>query len=534
MALKIESNTLYSVNPRNSEIISEFSATNPHDFPDIIAKARSAFEGWSGLSLNTRLELFRKSYRQFYYYRDEIAELISQETGKPLIEAYSSEILPVLDCFKYYLKNIRQLLKDQPISPLSPLFKLRRGFVRYEPLGVIAVISPWNFPFLLAMQHIVPAILVGNVVIHKPSELTTLTGLKISEIFDRAYLPKRVLNVVTGLADVGQSLVQTKLDKIMFTGSTEVGKKVYVSAAANMVPVNMELGGSDPMIILEDANIDRAVNAAIWGAFSNAGQACLSVERILVHESVMDSFTEKLVQKAGELSFRNNGAPDGDVSCLIDERQLKKICSLIEDASDKRAVIHIGGKLNKRAGRLFFEPTVLTNVNTSMDLAENEIFGPVVTIVPFKTDEEAIFMANDSEFGLSASVWTQDNKRGLRIANQIQAGSVLINDVQIHIAQTEAPYTGFKNSGIGVSHGPWGIMELVRPKYINSDRALFRFILKFVSKDLVNNNLWWYKYSEGLVSDFRTFTDFLHADSIWTKVRSLPATVKALFRKNYL
>jgi len=534
MALKVELNSLYSTDPTTGEIISEFSATNPEDLPEIIERAKSAFETWSDLTLRTRLELFRKAYRQFYLYQDEVAQLISQETGKPLAEAYASEILPILDCFKYYLKNIPKFLKSHRTGSLNPLFKLRKGFVKYEPLGVIAVISPWNFPFLLAMQHIIPAILAGNAVIHKPSELTTLTGLKIREIFDRAYLPKNILSIVTGLSEVGQALVKSKFDKIMFTGSTEIGKKVYKAAADNLVPVNMELGGSDPMIVLEDANIERTVNAAVWGAFSNTGQACLSVERLFIHESILEIFTEKLVEKTRELRTKTDLEIGVDVSCLINEKQLEKITSYIEDASERGAKVLIGGKPGKDQGDLSFDPTILSNVNSNMDVIKNEIFGPVITIMPFISEEEAIFLANDSSFGLSASVWTQDVKRGVRIANQIHSGSVIVNDLQIHIAQMEAPYTGVKNSGIGVSHGPWGVMEVVKPKYINTDRPFVRSVLRIFSKDFVNNNIWWYKYSEKLVSDLKVFNDFLHGDSIWRKIKAIPATVKALFRKNYI
>ncbi len=534
MALNVESNNLYSTDPRTGEIISEFSATNPEDIPESLEKARFSFETWSGLTLKTRLELFRKAYRQFYLYQDEVARLISQESGKPLAEAYSSEIMPVLDCFKYYLKNIHAHLKSHRVGSINPLFRLRKGFVKYEPLGVIAVISPWNFPFLLAMQHIIPAILAGNAVIHKPSEFTTLTGLKIREIFDRAYLPKNVLSIVTGLSDVGQALIKTKFDKIMFTGSTEIGKIVYKAAADNLVPVNMELGGSDPMIVLEDANIERAVNAALWGAFSNAGQACLSVERLFIHQSILELFCEKLVLKARELSAKAEHEPDINMSCLINERQFEKIRSYIEDASMKGATVLIGGKPLKDFGDLYFEPTVLTDVNSNMEVVKNEIFGPVITAMPFISEEEAIFLANDSAFGLSASVWTQDLKKGVKIANQLHTGSVIVNDLQIHIAQMEAPYTGVKASGIGISHGPWGVMEVVRPKYVNTDRPFAQSVLKIFSKDWVNNNIWWYKYSERLVNDLKTFNDFLHGDSLLRKIKAIPATIKALFRKDYI
>ncbi|MFQ5709442.1 MAG: aldehyde dehydrogenase family protein [bacterium] len=534
MALKVDGDALFSTNPRTGEIIGQYSTTNPDDIPTILQKVSRAFEDWSSLSLTARLELFKKSYRQFYQFKDEMASLISAETGKPLVEAYSCEILPVLDCFKYYIKNIGKIVRKQKIKASNPLFKVRKGVVTYEPLGVVAVISPWNFPFLLSMQHIIPAILAGNVVIHKPSEYTTLTGLKIREIFNRAYLPRNVLEVVTGLANVGSALVNQRLDKIIFTGSTAIGQKIYAAAARNMVPVNMELGGSDPMIVLEDANLDRAANAAVWGAFSNAGQTCLAVERLFVHESLKSEFLELLIQKARKLHLNseNRGAPD--MSCLANAAQLKKIESLVRDAVKKGAVVKLGGKVRRDLGEHFFEPTILTNVGATMQVLQRESFGPLLAVQSFQKDEEAVAMANDSEFGLSASIWTQNPKRAQALAKQIQAGSVLINDLLIHIAQIEAPYTGHKKSGLGVSHGPWGVMEVVKPKYINRDRAIIRRILRLVCKSLADNDLWWFKYSQETVDDFRGFAQFLHGESIWKKVKAVPRAVKALFRKHAL
>ncbi|MFQ6114608.1 MAG: aldehyde dehydrogenase family protein, partial [bacterium] len=524
----------YSTNPRTDEIIGEFTATNPDEIPSIIQKVRGAFEHWSKLSLRTRLEIFKKAYRQFYVRQDEVARLISEESGKPLSEATSSEILPVLDCFKYYIKNVRKILRDRKVRAINPLFKLRRGFVRYEPLGVVAIISPWNYPFLLSMHHIIPSILAGNAVIFKPSEYTTLTGLKIRDIFDRAYLPKSVLEIVTGLADVGSALVKGPVDKIIFTGSTEVGKKIYQSAAKNLVPVTLELGGSDPMIVLEDANLERSVNAALWGAYSNAGQACLSVERLFVHESIKSRFIEMLVQKAQELRLGSNKVVEGDMACLANEGQFNKITSLVKDALAKGAVLELGGNPRKDLGKWYFEPTILSKVKPSMEILKKESFGPLISVIPFSTDEEAVSLANDSEFGLSASIWTQNRRRALELTKMIQAGSVLINDVQINIAQIEAPYTGQKKSGLGVSHGPWSVLDVVRPKFISVDRPIMTAILKIISKRLANNDVWWFRYSDKLVANFKVFTEFLHGDPVWKKIKSTPAAIRALFRKDYL
>jgi len=534
MGYRIEQGTYQSIDPRTGEVIAAFSATSSENVMVVAEKARVAFRDWSGLSLKTRAELISKAYRQFHQDQDEIATLISRETGKPLAEAYSSEILPVLDCFQYYLRNIRKFLRTTHIGFSNPLFKIRKGYVLWEPLGVVAVISPWNYPFLLSMMHIIPALLTGNAVIHKPSEHTSLTGLKIRDIFDRAYLPRNVLAVVTGLSEVGQAVVQAPLDKVFFTGSTAVGRKIYQAAAENLCPVNMELGGSDAMIVLEDADIERAVRAATWGAFTNCGQACVSVERLFVHESIREDFINALKEKIAKVRLPEEGSESHDVSCLAVEQQFTKIRELVADASDKGAEILTGGRVRREIGDLFFEPTVLTNVDSSMKVTNEEIFGPVLLVMSFTSEDEAVFLANESPYGLSASIWTHDLKRGERMARKIAAGSVLVNDLNIHVAQVEAPYAGYKNSGIGVSQGRWEIMELVKPKYVNTERPVLRRLLKLVFRRLYTNDLWWFSYSSRFVSDMRVFNDFLHHRSWLRRLRMVPATLRALFRKDYL
>jgi acyl-CoA reductase-like NAD-dependent aldehyde dehydrogenase len=528
MSFKLESESLISRQP----VTNHNTLTPVGDIASILSKARSAFETWSELSLKTRMELFRKAYGEFLSARDEIAELISQQTGKPLVESYT-EVFAILDCFKYYLKHLPNLVKDTKVATANPLLRIRKGFVRYEPLGVVVVISSWNFPFLLAMHHIVPALLVGNVVVHKPSENTSAVGLKIREIFDRGYLPRGVLEIVNGLADVGNALVNAKVDKICFTGSTEVGRKIYRSAAANLTPVNMELGGSDAMVVLDDANLERSANAAVWGGFTNAGQACLSVERLYVHESIFEQFLQQLIEKASKIRPLVD-ASEGELGSLINSQQLQKINRLVKDAIQKGAAVLLGGNARADKGDCYFEPTILTKVTSAMEIYKEEIFGPVMVVTPFITDEEAVFLANDSDFGLSASVWTQNRKRGLAIARKIHAGSVLINDLFLHIAQSEAPYLGRKNSGLGVGHGTWGIQELVRPKYINCDRPMVNRILGSVLKRLVDNDLWWFQYDRNVPRGFGNLLEFLHAPSIWKRLTAIPKVIKLLLRKDYL
>lgn len=529
-----QANSVNSVDPRSGRSLGEFVPHLPEDVPNLVAKARNAWQDWSALSFKTRREVMKSAYHRFNEARDEIALLIAQETGKPLAEAYSSEILPTLDCFKYHLKHAHRILKKQAVGASNPLLKVRKGYVRYEPLGVVAVITPWNYPLLLGMQHIIPALLSGNVVIHKPSENTTLTGLKIGEIFSKAFLPQNVLTILTGFADVGRALVAAQIDKVFFTGSTSVGRKIYQSAAEHLRPVNMELGGSDPMVVLEDADLERAANAAVWGAFCNAGQTCVSIERLYVHANIFEAFVTKLVEKVGRLRPSRDDLSDGEIASLNNQDQFDKVQSLVEDALMKGAEVRIGGQPRRENGMFFFEPTVLTEIDASMRIANEEIFGPVVSVTPFNSEREAIALANNSEFGLSASVWTRDNKHGEKLASEIQAGAVLVNEVLTHLAQFEAPYTAYKHSGIGVSHGPWGLLEMVHPKYISSERKIVRTLLDAIFAPLARRDVWWFKYDKHVVNDFRAFADFLHAPGIWRKLKSVPRALKALLRESDL
>lgn len=523
--------TIDSINPRTGEKVGSFTPTSPDKIPKLLDNVRAAANQWGALSLVSRKTVIKKTYRKFYENQEEIAQLISQETGKPVTEAFSNEIFTVLDCFKYYLKNIDGFLKSQKVSGVNPLLKLRTGLVQYEPLGVIAIISPWNYPFLLSMQHIVPALLCGNGIIFKPSEFTSLVGLKIGKLFKEASLPPDLFTVVTGLADVGSALVNSEIDKIFFTGSTAVGKKIYSAASQNLTPVNMELGGSDAMVVFKDANLERAANAAVWGAFSNAGQACVSIERLFVEASIKEQFVKKVIAKAKSLSFCKGG--DGEVSCLVNEAQFLKIKNMVQDARDKGAEILFGGAAKPEIGDLFFEPTMITNLDRSMRISREEIFGPLVTFDTFETENEALDKINNSEFGLSASVWTNDVKKARKLASAIDVGSVIINDTHIHLGQFEAPYSGYKDSGLGVSHGEWGIAEMVRPKYINYDKPFMSKLLKFIYKPLLENDIWWYRYSEERFVDFKAFARFLHG-SLRERLAAVLPALKALLRKSYL
>jgi len=515
--------------PVTGAIIDEYKITSPQEIQKIYDSANAAFPQWSATSLHRRMQDLRATYQQFYANSDMLAKLVSDEMGKPLHEAYSSEILPVLDCFKYYLKNIRDFLKPTPISAQNIFLKLRKGFVVWEPLGVIGVITPWNYPLLLSLQHIIPALLAGNTVIHKPSEYSTLTGLKIDALFDN--FPVGVFSTVTGFSETGQALVAQDLDKIFFIGSTNVGRKIYQSAADKLIPVNMELGGNDPMIVLEDADLERAGNGALWGAFSNSGQTCVSVERFFVQESIFEEFRQKLLQKISTLRIGNQTTGEGEITSMVNQAQLNKMNDLIAKAKKQGVHIEIGGKPRPENGSFFFEPTLLTFPDAKNQLSGEEIFGPVVSLQSFKTDDEAIAMANNSEYGLSASIWSKNPDRALQIAHQIKSGSVLINELFSHISQFEAPYSGWKSSGIGVSHGSWGMQEMVRPKYISAENQWLQRLLAILAPHLKKRNLWWFPYRNSQLAEYRAFVSYLHAPSLWSRIKATPTAVKAIFKK---
>ncbi len=379
----------------------------------------------------------------------------------------------------FYAKNSERYLKDEIRSP--HLLKTKRVFVIYQPLGVVGVISPWNFPFTLTLGDVVPALMAGNTVILKPSEYTPLTGLLVERVFRESGLPEGVMQTLCGYGDTGAALVD-QCDGIAFTGSVATGKKVAERAAQRLIPVLLELGGKDPMIVLKDADLERAANACVWGALSNAGQMCMSVERVYVEAPIYDEFVQKVVEKVKSLrqgAERRFG--EVDIGPLTMPKQLETVERHIRDAVEKGAKILVGGR---RKDGLFFEPTVLVNVDHSMQIMREETFGPVIPIMKVNSAEEALQLANDSIYGLAASVFTKDKALGVRLARSIEAGNVCVNDCITNFAILEAPYGGAKQSGLGRRHGEWGLRQFTWPQTVVVDR----FGLK--------RELFWYPYNE--------------------------------------
>ena len=506
--VEIATRRVASTNPATGELLRELDCASDAEVHAAVAQAHSAQPAWAALSVEERIRILRNFQRLLHENKTEVATLITQEAGKPYVEALLTEVLVVLDAARFLIDNAFAFLREQPVPHGSVAMKTKKGRILREPYGVIAIISPWNYPLSIPAVDALAAVITGNAVVLKPSEFTSLIALKLASLLHTAGVPKEVLQVVVGDGATGAALLNSEVDKLIFTGSVPTGKRIAQTAAARLLPVVLELGGKDPMLVLDDADLDVASSAAVWGAFVNAGQACLSVERCYVHRSLYEKFLEACVAKAQKLRVGNGMDPQTDVGPMIHERQLRIVETQVEEARAQGARVLTGASRLPELGPHFYAPTVLADVTHEMSIMREETFGPVLSIAPFSNDAEAIRLANDSEFGLAASIWTRDKKRGEAIARQIAAGTVMVNDVISCFGISEAPHGGFKASGIGRSHGQFGLEEMVRVKYLDTDR------LPRMKK------LWWYGYGKSLTRQMEAFVDLQFAHHIGDRLRA--------------
>lgn len=504
---------LISTNPATGEEVGRVKVSDASAVNDTVSKSRKALEIWRKTPFSERRRIVMRAREVILAEMDEIASLISDEMGKPVAEALSAEIAPVLDLMQYFAKNSEKMLWPQKRGIGIFGWMGRTSKIVYKPMGVVAIIPAWNFPFSIPLGEIVMALMAGNTVILKPSELTPLTGDKIGEIFHIAQLPKDVLQVVHGAGETGAALVDAAPNKIMFTGSVATGKKIAEAAAKNLISVVLELGGKDPMIVFADADLDKASSAAVWGAFTNSGQACSSVERLYVHESISKKFTNLVVEKTKRLRQGPGSNSANDIGSMSSERQTRIVEDHVEAFREEGAEILTGGK---RKEGIFYEPTVISGAKNSMRPMKEETFGPTLPIAVFKTEDEAIELANDTEFGLTASVWTSDLSKGKRVAGKILAGSVMVNEVLYTHGIGQTPWGGFKNSGYGRTHGKEGLMELVAPQHLHVNRFTF------------TPDLWWFGYSSNAIDTFKTMARTTASGSLLRTVTFLPKMFKRL------
>jgi acyl-CoA reductase-like NAD-dependent aldehyde dehydrogenase len=502
-----------SVNPATGEVLREFDSASDPEVREAVERARAAQNAWVTVPLRQRIAVIRKFQQLLLHKSAEVARLISSEAGKPTVEALTTEVLVVLDLARFCIENAGTVFRDEHVTHGSLAMKTKSGRLLREPYGVIGIISPWNYPFSIPAGESLAALLAGNAVVLKPSEFTSLIALELRALLHQAGVPKDLFQVVLGDGTTGAALVSSRIDKVIFTGSVSTGKRIAQNAADRLLPVVLELGGKDPMLVLDDADIDIASSGAVWGAFMNAGQTCLSVERCYVHRSIYDAFLEACVRKTKQLHVGDGMDAQTDVGPMIHERQLRIVESQVEDAVARGARVLIGGARLLQLGPNFYAPTVLGDVTREMRIMQEETFGPVLPVMSFETQDEAIELANHSEYGLAASVWTRDRARGAAVARRLAAGTVMVNDAVSCFGISEAPHGGVKASGIGRTHGRLGLEEMVRVKYVSSE------VMPGLKK------AWWYPYGPDFLRHIDGLLQMLFSRSVLRKIHALPRAI---------
>ena len=517
--VQIAVSRIASTNPATGEVLGELDCAGPTEVHAAVARARAMQPEWSAWGVRNRVKVLQRFQQILLDRKDNVARCITREAGKPYVESLLTEVFVVLDAARFLVDHAYSILRDEHLPYGNLAVKPKSGRILREPYGVIGIISPWNYPFSTPGSEVIAALVAGNAVVLKPSEFTPLIALELRSLLHEAGVPEDAFQALPGEGATGAALVSSTIDKLIFTGSVPTGRKIAQTAADRLLPVVLELGGKDPMLVLDDANIDVVSSAAVWGAFSNAGQACLSVERCYVHEKLYADFVAACAEKTRKLRVGNGMDASTEIGPMINERQVRIVESHVEDARARGARILTGGSRLRELGPTFFAPTVIADVDHSMQIMREETFGPVLPIASFTNDDEAVRLANDSDFGLAASVWTSDSRRGQALARQIQAGTVMVNDVMSCFSISEAPHGGMKASGLGRTHGRWGLEEMVRVKYVDTD------LLPKMKK------VWWFGYGGDFAPQMQAFLDMLFARPIRERAKGMLGSCRALWRR---
>lgn len=485
-AAAVTGEELESFNPATGERVGAVPVTAPEEVQAVVDDVAAVQPFWAQLPLGDRARYMRRAAQAIIDELDDLARLLSREQGKPINEAYVMELLPTIDALHWIAENGPGILRDEPIRQPQPFFKMKKAWFSYEPLGVVGVIAPWNYPWSIPFGEVAIALMCGNGVVLKPASLTPLIGQRIQTIFERAGVPDGLVRAIHGGGAVGNALVESSAAKIFFTGSVEVGRRVGMACAERLKGCVLELGGKDPQIVLADANLANAVSGCLWGGFANAGQTCSGIERVYVMREVADRFIEGVVRGARELRVGDPLAFETEIGPMVSDEQYEIVVELVDDAVASGATLHCGGPVDVGgfSGR-FYAPAVLTGVTHDMRIMREEIFGPVVPIVTVDSEEEAVELANDSEFGLGASIWSLDRGRAARMARRLDTGMVWLNDHMYSHGACQCAWGGAKQSGLGRAHSKFGFYECVSIKQMVWEPSRTR-------------DFWWHPYDASL------------------------------------
>ncbi len=494
--------------PATGKLIGEIAETPIGKVDSFYQKGKGAFQQWSNLTFSDRASYLLRLKEIIVEQMEEIAKIIAEDSGKVVTEALVADIMPTLDAIDHTVKHGKKHLRRQKVR--TPLLLIgKKSFIEYMPRGVVLIISPWNYPMQLAMVPMISALAAGNTVILKPSEVTPLVGKCIEELFEKAGLPEGVVQVAHGGKEVGAAFTNGKPDYIFFTGSVSTGKIIQQVAAQDLIPTTLELGGKDPMIVFADAHLERAAKGAAWAAFTNSGQVCMSAERLYVEKTIFPQFLALLKKEIKNLKQGND--QNADVGSMTFPAQLQIVKEQLEDALSKGARLETGLPPERWANGMYIPLTVVTNVNHQMKIIQEESFGPLLPVLPFDNEEEAIGLANDTVYGLNASVWTNDKEKARRVASKLVSGAVVINDAIISIANHGLPFGGTKHSGIGRYHGDAGLRIFCHEKAIVEDNGRKK------------SEIHWYPYSDKFPLFLQLFKSYFQKNRDWVG-----------FAKNYL
>ena len=517
-------NEVYSRDPASGETWRRFPATAADQVERAIVAARAAKHDWGARPLAERLRILERFRQLVYERRSEIASTISHENGKPAAEAMATEVATTLDFVRFYCRLAPGFFAPQRLRSSSLALWRKRIRIAHEAYGVVAVISPWNYPFMLPAGIIIPALVAGNVVLLKPSELTPSSAALLEDLLLSSGVPTDVFKVLQGDGATGRALAAGSVDKLFFTGSVATGRRVALACAERLVPCVLELGGSDPALVLDDADVAHAASGITWGRFSNSGQTCVAPKRVFVMDAVYDAFVAAMQHRVKSLRVGAMHHAEYDVGALIRPAQSEALQGQLDDALALGARqissqdMASDGSGTRGAHGALFAPTLLLDVSADARAMREETFGPLLPIVRVESVEEAIRLANASEFGLSASVWSRNSERAISVAARLEAGTVVINDVALVAGMAEVPHGGVKASGSGRSHGVAGLEECVRTKTVVDD--VFRGWRQG----------WWFGYGPQSLTRIDAYVRLAHGGTLWQRLTGVVGTLKLLFR----